>query len=220
MIPLILAGASLAAQAAKGIAKNRAAKRQRRLADSLSTQGTNMVSDANANLDPFKVSQSLYDNKSLADNLLNSNQAGDAMKANADIAAGNAASQIKRSATTSAQAATGALAAEQMRLQGYNEADLADANNKGRFAGLAMSANEAIAGAENTAYQYNEFMPFSLKYERGVNLQNQGLQGQISSDNMRTEAFGDMMNGFSDIAMSVAGAYGSGTPFDIKKARK
>lgn len=216
MVPLIMAGVGLAAQGVKAIAKARAAKRQGKLASSLLKNGENKMGQAMDNLDKYSVSQSLIDNKSVAANFANDNSVEAAMKANADSGAGNLAGQINRSAVTSSQAATGALAAEQMRLSGYNQAAEVGGQRKQAGAQLMMSANDAIAGAEDKAYQYNEVMPFSLNYRDGVEQRNQGLAGKIAADNMKTEAFGDMMNAASSTAMAIGGAWGSGTGFDMK----
>jgi hypothetical protein len=217
MVPLIMAGIALGSAVAKGVAKRRAAKKLKDQASDMQAKGEGMVKSAFDNLDQYKVSQSLYDNKAIAANVANDNSAAMAIKANAEMGAANMAGQIERSSVTSGQAAAGLVAAEQMRAAGVNQGVLAGAQQKLTGAQMGMSANAAINQAQDKAYQYNELMPFNFNSERGIQLENQGIQGKITADNMRTEAFGDMMNGLGSAAMTVGAAYGTGTGFDLMK---
>lgn len=204
-IGLLVAGGS---QLVKGVGNMIAAGKQKKLARGLSKQGQGLVDKAWSERKDYQIPEYLKQNQALSMNQMYDRSVQDAMQRQADLSAGNVSSQIARSASTSGQAAAGALAAEQMRMQGYNQAALSGAQQRNMGLQATMSANQALAGAENMAYQYNTMLPFTLNYERGMDLQNQGIQGRVAADQMRAAAFADMMNGISSAAMT----YGLNAP--------
>ena len=215
-ISIALMAVNVGSQIGKGIAKRRAIRKMGNQADQLYNQGNQMVTDAFANRTDYTVPEELFKSQNLAMNMFN--DAGGiqgALQAQANQSAGNVASQIKRSADTSSAAATGALAAEQMRAAGYNQAALAGAQQKQNSLSAIMSANQQIAEARNQAYQYNVFTPFALNFQRGVNLANQGLAGRLEAIKMRAGAAGDTWGGIGSLAQSFGAAQGSGTGFDL-----
>lgn len=196
------------AQVVKGVGNMIAARRQKNFAGQLSQRGTDIANKAWSERKDYQIPEYLKQNQTLAMNQMYDRSAQEAMQRNADLAAGNVASQISRSASTSGQAAAGALAAEQMRMQGYNQAALSGIQQRNIGLQAAMNANNSLASAENMAYQYNTMLPFTLNYERGINLENQGIQGRVVADQQRAAAFADMMNGLSSAAMT----YGINAP--------
>lgn len=219
MIPLIMAGVGLAANMAKGVAKRRLAKKTKEDSQNMKAEGDKMLSDAFTNLGKFETSKSLLENKQIAADLKNGNGLENAMKANADMGAGNIAGQIGRSSASSGQAAAGALVAEQQRLAGYNQASIAGAEQDVNAAQLQMGANSEISASQQKEFEYNKLMPFSINAQRGMNLENEGRRGMVESQKMRSEAFGDMMSGVSSAATAIGEAYGSKTEFDIKGSK-
>jgi hypothetical protein len=216
IVPIIMGAVAAGAAIAKGIKKRRAAKRRARQAAKLEAEGKAEEANAWKNRTDFETPQELVTAKNTALNQFNSNATEENMQANADLGAGNVLSQVKRSASTSGQAMAGALAAEQMRQGGYRDAAVVGAQERSAELGQVMSAYDAIAASKERGYQYNVLMPFGLKYERAIGKQNAGLQGKITADNMKVEAFGDMMNALSSTASTIGNAYGSGSGFDMK----
>lgn len=215
-ISIALMAVNVGSQIGKGIAKRRAIRKMGNQADQLYNQGNQMVTDAFANRTDYTVPEELFKSQNLAMNMFN--DAGGiqgALQSQANQSAANVASQIKRSADTSSAAATGALAAEQMRAAGYNQAALAGAQQKQNSLSAIMSANQQIAEARNQAYQYNVLTPFALNFQRGVNLANQGIAGRLEMVKQRAAAAGDMWGGIGALAGSIGAAQGSGTGFDL-----
>lgn len=121
------------------------------------------------------------------------------MRNQADLGVSSAASQLKRASSTTGQAMSGILAAEKMRQSGYANAAIQGQQDKDRAMQMMGSLSNQALALEDRAYQYNVQDPFNLNYSRGIMLQNNALQGKIDAQNMRLSAFGDMMNGISDV---------------------
>jgi hypothetical protein len=209
-VPIIMAAVKLGSAIAKGIKRRRAAKKREKEANKLKIQGEALEQYAWKNRKDYTTPQELFDAKNLAMNQYNSRETQEAMEANAEAGVGNILSQVKRSSSTTGEALSGAMVAEQMRQGGYREAAIMGAQERSNSLNSVLAADNAIADSKNREYQYNTLMPFALNYERGVSLQNAGMQGKIVADNMKVEAFADIMNGVGAAADTVASMYGAG----------
>jgi hypothetical protein len=205
LIAALIAGG---VQVAKGVNSMFAASKQKKFAQGLSRRGTKLADKAWSERKDYEIPSAFKENVAMAKNAMYDTTIQDAMQRSASLSAGNVASQIARSASTSGQAAAGALAASQLEMQGRNQAALAGAQQRAAGLSAVMNANQALGGAQNLAYQYNTMLPFTLNYERGINLENQGIQGRVIADQRRAMAFADMMNGISSAAMT----YGVNAP--------
>jgi hypothetical protein len=214
-ISIALMAVSVGSQIAKGISKRRAVRRMNNQANQLYDQGNQMVTDAMAKRTDYTVPQELFKSQLLAQNMYNDNSVQAALQAQANQSAGNLVSQFNRTAGTQSDAAAGALAAEQMRAQGMNQAAIAGAQNRKNSLSAIMSANQQIAAARETAYQYNVMTPFALNFQRGINLANQGLVGRLEGIKQRATAAGDTWGGIGALAGSIGAAQGTGTGFDL-----
>lgn len=202
-LPLILAGVSVGAQAAKGIQKNTLAKRRLKMARAGLGQAEALQKEAWAgrtNFDPSKLYASMDQQRAALMNQANSNTAGQAIMNRSDARLSNLASQTKRVSSTTGQAQAGLLAGIKAEQEAANEASQAGIDDRTRSMQLLLGLNQQQAGLEDKAYQYNVQDPFNLKYAQAIGDRNAYLNLREDAYNQKASAFGDFMNAISSAA--------------------
>lgn len=207
ILPLVAAGIIAGAGAlVKGIAKGIGARKKKKLAQRLETQGNTLESQAWAGKTDYQSPEEIAQLQGLAEANLNDNSLENSIKGNADIGATNTIARAKRAATSASDAASYAAAAEAQRVAGYNQAEQAGAQQRNANLGFLAQATQLSNQANQDEYNANTLLPFRLRYAKSQQLQQAGLQGNIDSINENTAAWASIGDGFIDAGTSLMGA--------------
>lgn len=212
-LPLVLAAVSLGSQVAKGIGKRRLAKKREKMANSMLNEGRATEAAAWKNRTNFalsdKLSESLNNQEALLSNqITGESPAAQAMRDQANLSLSASLPQFKRMSSTTNQAMSGVLAAEKMRQNMFAQASIQGQQDRTQAMGMLSDLSAQRANLENLQYKYNVVDPFNIRYARSIELQNQGLAGKISSQNMKLAGFGDTMNALASASSAGLDAVG------------
>ncbi len=127
------------------------------------------------------------------------------METQADTGVANIISATNKNATSQSAGLAGALAAEQQRQAGYQNAAVAGAqDNQNKMSQLAH-ATGMLNDSEDQAYNLNVQQKFDLNYGKSQDMIATGYQGKIDAMDQKAKAWADGFSAVSKAAGSLAG---------------